>query len=68
MDNKLVVLAMLFFVTAALGLPFLWRSKGFTQREKQIWSVVVSVYTLFILWIFGAIMWWSYARVMDAIR
>ncbi len=67
MDNKLAMLATLFFVTAALGLPFLWKSNGFTRREKTIWSIIVSIYTILILWGFGAIMWWSYSRITESL-
>lgn len=57
---------MLFFVTAALGLPLLWKSKRFTGTEKTVWSVIVTIYTVAILWIFCAIMWWSYSRIAES--
>lgn len=67
-DNKLAMLAMLFFVTAALGLPFLWRSKRFSRTEKGVWSVIVSIYTIIILWAFCAVMWWSYSRIRESMQ
>ncbi len=67
LNNKPALLGMLFFVTAALGLPFLWKSKKFSSTEKTIWSIVVSIYTIVILWIFCAIMWWSYSRISESL-
>jgi hypothetical protein len=67
-DNRLFVLGMLFFVTAALGLPWLWKSRGFTSSQKKFWSVVVAVYTAFIFWLFYLVMAWSYHQVMDALQ
>lgn len=42
---RLLILAMLFFVTGFLGLPVLWISKSFSLTEKLIWSVVNTIYT-----------------------
>ena len=44
-SNRKVILAMLFFVTGALGLPLLWLSPAFNATEKVIWSLVNLVYT-----------------------
>jgi hypothetical protein len=60
-DNPWLMLVMLFFVTAALGLPFLWISRGFSRPAKIVLSVVVLLYTVLILWAFVAFMswWWT---------
>lgn len=63
LNNKLALLAMLFFATAALGIPLLWKSPKFSTKERVVWSILVSLYTLVIFVIFGAIMWWSYSRI-----
>ncbi|XZE22518.1 hypothetical protein SH449x_002448 [Pirellulaceae bacterium SH449] len=42
---RLLILAMLFFVTGFLGLPVLWISKSFSLTEKLIWSIVNTIYT-----------------------
>ena len=65
-DNPWFMLAMLFLVTAALGLPFLWMSRGFSRTSKFILSIVVLLYTALILWIFWIIMAWCIARIVDA--
>ena len=52
LDNPWLIVAMLFFVTAALGLPLLWISRGFSPAAKVILSIVVTIYTVVILWAF----------------
>lgn len=61
-DNPWVVLILLFFVMAILGLPVLWKSKGFTPLWKVVWSVVVTLYTALIFWLFWLVMVWCYTR------
>ena len=34
-DNPWLMILMLFFVTAALGLPFLWMSRGFSRTGQD---------------------------------
>ena len=34
LDNPWLMLATLFFVTAALGIPFLWMSRGFSTLAQ----------------------------------
>jgi hypothetical protein len=67
LDNPWVMLGMLFFVTAALGLPALWMSKGFSLGGKIIVSVLVIAWTILILWLFWLVMVWSYTRIVDAL-
>lgn len=67
LNHRGLVLALLFFVTAALGLPVLWKSPAFSPREKIVWSVIVTIYTAVILWLFARVMWWSYTRIQDAL-
>lgn len=66
-DNRWLVLAMLFFVTAALGLPILWISRGFSRTWKIVLTVVVIAWTVLILWLFWLIMVWCYTRIADAL-
>jgi hypothetical protein len=56
LDNPWLMLVMLFFVTAALGLPFLWMSRGFSTLAKRVLTIVVLAYTVLILWAFSAFM------------
>jgi hypothetical protein len=61
------MLAMLFFVTAALGIPFLWMSRGFSGATKVVLTIVVLVWTAVIFWLFWLVMVWSWTRVSDSL-
>ncbi len=63
--NRWAILSLLFFVTAALGLPLLWISPAFTRSEKWLWSVVITVYTIILIAITALIVWWSYNRIAE---
>ncbi len=67
LDNPVLMLVMLFFVTAALGLPFLWMSRGFTAFWKVVVSIAVLAWTWLVLWVFWLIMVWCYTRIADAL-
>ena len=62
------MLAMLFFVTAALGIPFLWMSRGFSTLAKVVLTIVVLAWTALILWAFWLVMVWSWTRIADRCR
>lgn len=66
-DNPYAVLALLFLVMAALGLPILWMSRGFSRRMKVVWTIVVLLYTLLLLGCTAAVLQWSYQRALDAL-
>ena len=63
LDNRLVILAVLFFVTGFLGIPLLWISDSFSRTEKIVWSILVTVYTLVLIGTTVAICWWVYVQV-----
>ncbi len=67
LDNPWLMLAMLFFVTAALGLPFLWMSRGFSTLGKVVVTLVVLAWTALILWAFWLVMVWSWTRISGAL-
>lgn len=62
-DNPWVVLALLFLVTAGLGLPVLWISRGFSVASKIVVSVIVLVYTALVVWLFWLVMLWCVHRL-----
>jgi hypothetical protein len=49
-DNPWFILFMLFFVLGPFALRMLWRSQAFSRRGKWIWTILVVLYTLLILW------------------
>jgi ribosomal protein L40E len=67
LDRPWFILCLLFFVTAILGVPLLWISRGFSLAWKIVLSVVVTLYTALLLWGFWWIMDWSLSRIMDSL-
>ena len=67
LDRPWFILCLLFFVTAILGLPLLWISRGFSRTWKIALSVIVTLYTALLLWGFWRIMNWSVSRIMDSL-
>lgn len=66
-DDPWLLLSMLFFVTAALGIPMLWKSRAFSPLTKALLTVVVTAYTLLLLWLTWQVMLWSYHRVANSV-
>ena len=62
-QNKLAVLACLFFVTGFLGLPLLWMNRRFSTAERFLWSIVVTLYTLALIAIVVVIFVWVYRQI-----
>ena len=68
LDRPWFILGLLFLVTAMLGLPLLWMSRGFSRSWKIVLSVAVTLYTAALLWGFWLIMNWSVSRIIDSLR
>jgi hypothetical protein len=64
-DNPWLMAALLFFVTAALGLPFLWISRGFSTVGKLLLTLAVLLWTLLVLWVFYLVMAWCLPRIVE---
>ncbi len=45
LDNRWLIIVMLFFVVGALGIPAIWMSGVFSRRAKIALTVVVCLYT-----------------------
>ena len=67
-DNPWVLLGLLFLVTAALGIPVLWVSRAFSTPVKILLTIVVSVYTILILWLFWIVMAWCWPSVVEVLQ
>ena len=67
LDNPWVVIGLLFFVFAILGIPLIWISKAFPTWGKVALTIIVTLYTVLLLWGFSLIMLWSYNRIIDAL-
>jgi len=62
-DNPWLMLVALFFVTAALGLPLLWVSRGFSTFWKIVLTIVVLLWTAVVFWVFFLIMAWCWSQL-----
>ena len=67
LDNPWIVLGLLFFVFAILGVPLIWISRAFPTWGKVALTIAVTLYTGLILWGFWLIMAWSYNRIIDSL-
>jgi hypothetical protein len=67
LDNRWVILALLFLATGALGLPLLWRSRGFTTWGKIVVGVIVTIYTLALIALAIWAVWWAWESVQETI-
>jgi hypothetical protein len=67
-DNPWLMLFTLFFVTAALGLPFLWMSRGFSTLGKIAVTIAVLAWTALILWLFWLVMAWTVPTIWHSLK
>lgn len=63
LQSRIAVIATLFLVTGFLGIPLLWMNKRFSHSERIAWSILVTVYTLILIWVAITIVMWSYRRI-----
>ena len=62
-QSRAAVLAMLFLVTGALGIPLLWMNQRFSNLERIVWSIIVTIYTIALIVIAWMIVMWSYHQI-----
>lgn len=62
-QSRAAVLAILFLVTGALGIPLLWMNQSFSTIERIFWAIVVTIYTIGLIVIAWIIVMWSYRQV-----
>lgn len=67
-NSRWTILLLLFGVLGVLGLPLLWVSRGFSGKEKLIWSIVVTIYTLVLLAIAVGCCWFAWQQWQDLMR
>jgi len=61
-----MVLAILFGVTGALGIPLLWMNKRFSTLERVFWSIVLTIYTSLLIGGTLWVLWWAYRVLTEA--
>ena len=62
-QSRAAVLAILFLVTGALGIPLLWMNQKFSTLERVMWSVIVTLYTIALIAVAWMIVMWSYRQI-----
>lgn len=67
-DQPVSLVLVLFFVTAASGLPLLWISRGFSLIGKIVLTILVLIWTALVLWVFYLVMAWCLPRIWEAIQ
>jgi hypothetical protein len=67
-DNPWLMVLTLFFVTAALGLPLLWISRGFSWWAKVVLTFAVLAWTALVFWVFYLIMAWCLPRIWEGVE
>lgn len=68
LDRPLALIAVLFLVTAAPGLPLLWMSRAFSLTAKIVITILVLVWTALVLWAFYLVMAWCLPRIWESIE
>jgi hypothetical protein len=66
-DNPYVVLAVVLFVTAALGIPLIWMCRAWSPAVKALLTLASLVYTALILWLFWLVMLWCWERISTSL-
>ncbi|MFG0263224.1 MAG: hypothetical protein ACF788_12600, partial [Novipirellula sp. JB048] len=64
LESRGAVLATLFLVTGALGLPLLWMNKAFSNVERVFWAITVSLYTALLIYVVWRVCAWSYHQIV----
>ena len=49
--NPIIVVLLLFFVLGPFALPLLYKSPNFSKKLKTILTILVTVYTLFLIFV-----------------
>jgi hypothetical protein len=62
-DNPYAVLATVFFVTAAFGIPLIWMCRAWSTTTKWLLTLVSLAYTALLLWLFWLVMLWCWSRL-----
>ena len=66
-DTWWSILLLLFCFTAGCGIPILWVSKAFNVPGKIVVTLLVTIYTVAICWIFFVIMAWAWNQISAAL-
>lgn len=65
--SKPAILTTVFLVAGILGLPLIYYSPVFNQKEKALWTIVVLIYTAILFYILYRVAAWSYESITSAL-
>jgi len=65
--SRLAVLGVLFLMTGFLGLPLLWMNPRFSNMERWLWAVIVTIYTCILIALAGWIVMWSWNSISNSL-
>ncbi len=51
-ENSTLIICTMVFAALFLGFPLLWRSRQFSLLAKIVWTVLVTLETILIFWLF----------------
>jgi len=66
LDNAWFVIGLLTCVTLFLGFPILWKSRAFSTSSKVLVTLLVTVETAIVFWLFYLVMSWSWGQIRDS--
>jgi hypothetical protein len=66
-NNTWVLLALLFFVTAVLGVPLIFCSTKMTMVQKWLLTIVVTLYTAALFYVTYLILMWAWTRIAGSL-
>tara|TARA_B100000959_G_scaffold281748_1_gene346576 strand:- start:702 stop:1049 length:348 start_codon:yes stop_codon:yes gene_type:complete len=64
-ENPTLIICILVFATLFIGFPLLWRSKRFSRFSKIMWTILVTLETVLIFWLF---FWFLSSHLLPTIR
>jgi len=50
-----------------LGLPLLWMNPRFSNMERWLWAVIVTIYTCILIALAGWIVMWSWNSISNSL-
>ena len=65
--SKPAILTTVFLVAGILGLPLIYYSPVFNQKEKALWTTIVLIYTAILFYILYRVAAWSYESITSVL-
>ena len=66
-ERPAFLLGMIFGAALFLGLPWLWKSRAFSNTTKTLLTALVLIETVVLFWLFYLVMSWSIRRIVESL-